>query len=571
MKRLILNFKFYIIFLISLNANALTNNCTGIGLTQLNPNLNTLYNTANQITCINTKAANQCDKMEADLEGDDKNKIIQCDLKSLNNNNISDASLLSCMWNGVKVSGENLLNLTKLPGAIGEAVMLGFKQDQECNKNIVKKRQLLAAFNASVSDKRFKLEESFFGNRFEDMGCGEIERLTRARYDNYTQLIYRESINAKNAGKNYKMPPELNATNSDLLKTLDQAFKEAGVAYNCYTPKAKAEMICAGVTTLLVDFASGVGLAKAVSAISSIAKSKRALVNIKKAGALGDKADLADSAVLRMGDRSKAAEAILKRKLNPEEVKALKAAHEVGINEGHGYFTYTQKEIAEKADILAKAGFSKEERRSLLENGIAGAEGSVKPAGITYWHEQRIKGERLVNELSQTGNKEKFKQGLEEARKFYKQFLDSGDTKLLFTADRNGFYNLVRANEYGLSSKETAQAFEKSFGSVKKEAALNYRNAIGSLNNQIKEYEGMLTTAKSGKLPEGLEYKIYKAKELRGKLLETYYERKYPDKYHELDWEKMDTREQSILEKYRTELEKARAGALKSKLPIEGN
>ena len=43
-----------------------------------------------------------------------------------------------------------------------------------------------------------------------------------------------------------------------------------------------------------------------------------------------------------------------------------------------------------------------------------------------------------------------------------------------------------------------------------------------------------------------MQYKLYRAKELRAELLETYYTNKYPDKYRELDFDKMNPKEQEI-------------------------
>ncbi|OGH15324.1 MAG: hypothetical protein A2689_02900 [Candidatus Levybacteria bacterium RIFCSPHIGHO2_01_FULL_38_96] len=73
----------------------------------------------------------------------------------------------------------------------------------------------------------------------------------------------------------------------------------------------------------------------------------------------------------------KAAE-ILGRKLSDKEQSAILAAHNVGAEEegkegGRAeVFNYTQKQIAQKAQLLKDAGFSPKERRILIESGIAG-------------------------------------------------------------------------------------------------------------------------------------------------------------------------------------------------------
>jgi hypothetical protein len=558
---------FYIfLFLLSINqAFALAGNCGGIGLATINPNVSSMINTADQMVCINTRQLYQCEKMEADLEGDDKKKVIQCDKASLASNNLSDTSLASCVWNGLKISGDNLVNLAKLPGAIAEAAMKGFKETQECNKSLDKKREILNAFNMSISDKRFKLEESFLGNTFKDMSCAELEKMTNARYSNYTNQVMREMMAAKNTGKSYKMPEELMAKNSDLLKNLDSVFKEAGVAYNCYTPKAKAEMICAGVTSLLADIAVGAGFTKAIAAVKAIAKSKKALSSVQSSIAAGEKANLTDAALLKAADRARAGGAVVGRLLTKAEKEAVEAAHQVGLKEGRGFFTYTKEDIANKARILKEAGFSAEERRALMENGITGA--TSKPASLTFWHEQRIKGELIIQKFTSGGNREKLAEGLAETRKFYKQFLDNKDTNVLFTRNRDGLENVLRANEYGLTSKESSEIFRRTFGGSGKDSAMAYKVSIAVINQRIKEYEQI---AKSGKaVPESIEFKIYRAKELRGKLVDDYHTAKYADKYGELDYDKLSSREEALREKWSEDLKRDRAKMQRAKLPVE--
>lgn len=65
---------------------------------------------------------------------------------------------------------------------------------------------------------------------------------------------------------------------------------------------------------------------------------------------------------------------LLGRELSPSQREAVLKAHEVGMG-GEGKFT--KVELLEKARILDEAGFSKEERRKLMEEGITGYEGRV--------------------------------------------------------------------------------------------------------------------------------------------------------------------------------------------------
>ncbi|QDK42959.1 hypothetical protein DOM21_16170 [Bacteriovorax stolpii] len=326
---------------------------------------------ADGMACVATREQYNCAKLENDLEANEKYKVIKCDSKSLESNKLSNVSLTDCVWNGLKISGDQLVDLAKLPGKIAESIAKGFKDTQLCNQSIDKKREILNAFNLTIEDSRFKLSEQFVGKWLEDAPCSEIEKLLSARYQNYQDTLMRERQAAILTGKK---PRELKTEKQGpgLMEMLSAAMKEAGAVYQCYTPKVKAEMICAGVTSLLADVALGGGVVMAAKKISMVVKSKRALGNIERAVAAGDKADLTDAARLLGKDRLKGAQAVLKRELSEAEKKAVLEAHEVGIKEGRGFYSYTQEDISKKARLLREAGFSPSETRELMENGITG-------------------------------------------------------------------------------------------------------------------------------------------------------------------------------------------------------
>ncbi|AUN97107.1 hypothetical protein C0V70_03080 [Bacteriovorax stolpii] len=323
------------------------------------------------LACAATREEYQCAKLESELEDKEKYKVIKCDSKSLEANKLSNVSLSDCVWNGLKISGEQLVDLGKLPGKIAESIAKGFSETQMCNQSIEKKREILNAFNLTIEDSRFKLTEQFLGRWLEEAPCSEIEKLVFNRYQNYQNTMMRERQAAILTGKK---PAALKTEKQGpgLMELLKSAMKEAGAVYQCYTPKVKAEMICAGVTSLLADAALGGGVLMAAKKISMVVKSKKALGNIERAVASGNKADLKDSAALLTKDRLKGAQAVLKRELTEAEKKAVMEAHEVGIKEGRGFYSYTQEDISKKARILREAGLSPSETRELMENGITG-------------------------------------------------------------------------------------------------------------------------------------------------------------------------------------------------------
>jgi len=331
----------------------------------------TFSGSALEISCAITREAYNCQKLENDLSPEEKYKVIKCDKDSIKKNSLSETNVAECVWNGIKISADSFVSLAEMPGKIAESIAKGFKETQACNQSIDKKRELLNAFNLTIQDERFKLQPHFVGRWLEDAPCSEIEKLLSARYQNYTQTLYRERINNINAGK--KVEPLKDAKPSiNLLEELSKAFNQAEVVYQCYTPKVKAEMLCAGVTSLLVDLASGAGIAGAASKIAAIVKSKKALSRAERALASGNKVDLMDASKLRNADRLKLAEKAMGKTLSEAEKKAILEAHEIGIAEGRGFYTYTPEDLLKKARLLREAGFDKDQVRALMENGITG-------------------------------------------------------------------------------------------------------------------------------------------------------------------------------------------------------
>lgn len=339
-----------------------------------NKTLDSMVQSADVMKCLATRTKYECVDVEEGLEGSEKNKVIQCDKKSLDNNKMSNISFTDCIWNGMKISGEQLSDIAAIPGKLAGVIAQGFKDTQLCNQSVDKKREILNAFNLTIEDDRFKLSEQFLGNWLADAPCSEIEKLVSSRYQNYQNTLMRERKAAIDTGKK---PRDLTGAVVDkkspgLSVLLQTAMAEVRAKYECYTPKVKAEMVCAGVTTLLVDTALGGGVAMAAKRIGAIVKSKKALNGISRAAAGGEEIDLANSAKLIGSDRKKAAVAVLERDLTKVQEDAVLAAHEIGLKEGRGYYTYTSDDLLKKNRILKEAGFSQVERERLMRSGITG-------------------------------------------------------------------------------------------------------------------------------------------------------------------------------------------------------
>ena len=532
--------------------------CSSLSL--LPPELSIIQSSAASMNCLATKSQYNCQKVEAELEQNEKYKVIQCDSRSLAANRIGNVSLTDCIWNGLKISGESLVDLAQVPGAVASAVAKGFKDTQICNSSIDKKRELLKAFNLSIDDSRFQLTEQFLGKWLEDASCAEVEKLVSARYQNYQTVLMRERMAAITTGRTpvpLKTQKDSSPSLTEMLKSAMAGFEQT---YECYTPKVKAEMLCAGVTSLLADVALGGGVVMAAKKMAAVVKSKKALKNIRSSVDAGEKANLSDSAVLLKSDRLKAAEAVLARTLSEEEKKAVMTAHNIGKERGFG--TYTGRDITEKGRELKKVKtIELNERRALMENGITGTES----LGLKQGEKVRIAGQKKMGDAWEVGNRERVAEGLAETRKYYDELatLKDADFKKVFTPDHSGLLNITTANEYGMSARDSAKMLDKMIRVNDLDAASSYRKAIGSLSRLVDEYGVM----NAKKYSAQIQYKIHRAKELRGELLENYYTSKYPDKYKELDFDKMNPREQEILSAIREEVQASRKLAEKSKWP----
>lgn len=487
---IILSFVYYLIISVSF-----AQQCTNKTGNELEP-LMTLAQNSLSSSCLLQKERYNCKELEAELEGNEKKKIIQCDAQSIEENQISHMSLADCVVAGVKISTQNLLDLPMLAGIINKAIVKSFHENQLCSASIDQKRELLTAYNLSVSDSRFKLSEQFLGKWLEDTSCAQIKQRLDDHYQMVQGIIARERnwdfVHGKKVvpfkGKNSQV-------GSDLIKLLEEAMAGAQIRYECYTPKIKAEIICAGVTSLIVDAAMGLGTKSAISKMRTIIKSSHELGAIKRTVA-----SVKDSTLLLIADRKKAASLVLNKKLTEVQEKAIIDAHEIGLKEGRSYLDYTPDELHKKVKILKEAGFNAEERALLMRSGITGQfsieeakkvvvtaiekekknEDPKKTREILEKLDQYLEGfnkatdpadkanyAKLLGEVAQTKD-------VKTAKVFYQMGLDK--VKALADKDRDYFKRTKTLDNYlDLASKAGDQAaVEKAMGEyVKKQFAID--------------------------------------------------------------------------------------------------
>jgi hypothetical protein len=368
------------------------------------PNIEMLSGISDLGACQSTAESYQCDKVRDELAENEKDRVIKCDRESLKKNSLVNVSLGSCVWNGVKMSYEQLLDIKNLGASIAKEIATSF----DCSQSVEKKRELLNAYNTTVQEKRFQLTEQFTGEWLNNASCGEIRQRIFDRYNSMSQVLDRERRAAQITSKKVKTIEGDNKSGIvDFSKTvksiLSSALNEAGTKYQCYTPKFKGEMLCTVVTSLLTDTLASGGVLVAVKRVVSLVKSTKALTTIERAVVSGKKINLEDSSKLLPHDRKKAASSILGRELTEAQEKAIMEAHEIGAKEKRGYFSYTSDDLRKKNKILKEAGITDQaEREALMRSGITGNFTSAEAkTSLMATMKKSLKDQRYSDEAAQ--------------------------------------------------------------------------------------------------------------------------------------------------------------------------
>ena len=272
----------------------------------------------------------------------------------------------NCVVNGVKIAFKSL---SEIPGEIVKF----FKNAENCHKDMDQKKKMIELFNLSVEDKRYTMDFK----TVKDWTCGQIEMQLGARYQAYQKNAYEQRIRDINAGKKVSsLKPSSTNDLPNLKNIFSSVMESTEVRYQCYTREYKAKIICETLVSIPAEavMTLGVGFVakNTISGLMKASKSSRALGRAANAIKKGDKISLFDASKLTDKDRLKAAENLLSNKLTLDQQNAILEAHNIGLKEGRGFFSYTQDDIIKKARILREAGFDKDQVRKLMENGITG-------------------------------------------------------------------------------------------------------------------------------------------------------------------------------------------------------
>jgi hypothetical protein len=206
----------------------------------------------------------------------------------LKQNNILNIELGDCVIEGLKISANNLLDLPNLPKKIMLYAINSLQDGEKCYQDIEKKTKMARLFNIAITNPRFLLDEKFINLTIPKMSCGEIQRTFEARMRSYSDAVHREKHGQLINSQLYKIPDELYKNNYGFVNKLENLLNDFQIKYECYTPKVKAEMVCAGLTSFILDATAGTGFLKAGHMLKMIAYSdntynaQKGLANLSK-------------------------------------------------------------------------------------------------------------------------------------------------------------------------------------------------------------------------------------------------------------------------------------------------
>lgn len=162
-----------------------------------------------------------------------------------------------------------------------------------------------------------------------------------------------------------------------LASTVQGMAEQYVSEFNCLNGPAKANSICKMIGDVLMPptafFAYLKGSKAAILMMKNMKKGKGVVESIKATH--NSLNILKASAKLKDPERIAEAARVLGKEFEMTEAKAkaLIEAHKVGLE--RGYFKYTAEDIEKKAKILKEAGFTKAERRILMDRGLVGGTG----------------------------------------------------------------------------------------------------------------------------------------------------------------------------------------------------
>jgi hypothetical protein len=537
-----------------------------------------------QKTCEEIRETKECKDLYAEMgkDGEDTTKQLQCKnqtfiLQKLEND--------FDMTMGCAMGGANFVIDTFK--SVGTAIGEGFAkiavdaenqeaQDSICDKDPAKKKALYTDYNASVP-KMLGVElppEEVFGR----VDCARLRaglHMARVRQSFFAMDKVRSRIGDPNAKYNADEKEYVDWINKmrnqggegpHIIALAKQKLNEMGIKIQCYNQFVAAAIICeaaADIATLVAGPAAAALKAARTAKIMRLAgvaekttattRTAKAAVDLGRAGKLTD--------MERLEEASK----VIKRKLTSDQGEAILDAHKVGKAEGRSFRVnggvegeYSFGDLKNKAKSLKKANFIKTERRDLIENGIVGQ----SPATRVGRADQTFMP--TMEKAMISGNKTTLETASSEGAKYFKAKARAPIAEFKQSFPENGgVADIIQANYFGLGTEDTAQLVNRYV------EVHNFNPEQGKLAiiSRLKRENKFFRTP-NPKIDQAVaDYRIYRNKELEYKLTQEYYEARYPNKYNELDFDKLSPGQQKNLEKLSTEVKRLRDEAQRKKWP----
>lgn len=332
-----------------------------------------------EASCLRDYQANMCDNVKGTLKDEDKSKIRSCSQPET----FKEARFVIGCGEGFGAFFVDAKDaIMALPGKIKAApgkVADAIREEAKCSENEDYKLALLEG----IKPYQPNLDTSAFARKT----CGEVrDHVMRVISTLRTEVEKRKALqkrhddfvlaNPSQAAAAGRMFPERDrklteeqrkfVLSEDYQKDAEGLFskiyKEVKKVHDCYTVQAQAKIACEIATSIFVP-----------GAAAKFALSPKAQAILAKYG------KKASSLAKDSHQRVERAENLLGRTLTTQEREALIKAHSVGEKQlgrdgaPASLGNYTQAQLKEKSDVLKDAGFSIEERRKILEAGIAGS------------------------------------------------------------------------------------------------------------------------------------------------------------------------------------------------------
>jgi hypothetical protein len=515
-------------------------------------------------SCEDIKASKECQDLYSEIQSNGDNpedKALQC-----SDSNIVWRGLkanfdfrVGCAMGGWNYAVDTISTWGHLIGDSAAKIKLSIEEakaeNAACDKDFEKKKAIYADYNQSVPKMlQIEVPDEATLKRVECARLKAGARMMQTRQGMFAMDKVRKRLSDPNAKYNSEEQEYVNWINSlkgrggnfpDLIGLAEAKLNELGIKLECYNTREAAALVCEGMAMVATNIGGGPA---AIAATSSrlMKLSKLAGVTLRDSKAL-------DAKVVLGG-----------KKLTENQKDAVLEAHNVGTVEKRGYRTqggvegeYTWGDLKKKSEVMKAADFDRAERRLLMESGITG--NPVNPATTLGRADQKFIPN--INEAMARRNTEAVTQAASEGNKHYKSLLNSSPAEIKKALPENNLQSIIEANYFGLGTDDTTKLASKYFEAHGYDENYGKLSVISRLRQETKYYQ-------SGKVDSNIaDYRVYRNKELEYKLWKDYYESRYPDKYNELDYEKLSLAQRQNLEKLSEDVKKLREQAQKYKWP----